>query len=152
MANTHPKSPSKKRLLVGSSGKSNSMFEEVKIPGKKKLKVLPVGIGVVTCFPPKVMLKSHHSNKSKTLSLQWMSDVIFSIAKRVAFMGKHKVQCSPDPDPTKKDRTQLSAAGAAIKVSVVKSSTKTKPTQTTTKTKMKKKQRLTKGSAAAIST
>jgi hypothetical protein len=50
-----------------------------------------------------------------TLSLHLTSNVVFSIAKRLAFMGKHKVQCSPNPDPTKKIKTQLSTAGAAQK-------------------------------------
>jgi hypothetical protein len=52
MANTHPKSPSKKRLVVGLSGKKNGKFEEVKTPGGKKLKVLPIRVGIVTCSPP----------------------------------------------------------------------------------------------------
>jgi hypothetical protein len=94
MANTHPKSPSKKRSVVGLSGKKNGKSEEVKTPGGKKLKVLPAGAGIVTCSPLDVMSKSYHSNKSKTLSLQSMSDVVSSIAKRPAFTEKHKVQCS----------------------------------------------------------
>ncbi len=44
IANTHSKSPSKKRSVVGLSGKKNGKFEEVTISGRKKLKILPVGI------------------------------------------------------------------------------------------------------------
>jgi hypothetical protein len=152
MANTHPKSPSKKRSVVGLSGKKNGKSEEVKTSGGKKLKVLQIGVDIVTCSPPNVMLKLHRSTKSKTLSLQSTSNLMFSVAKRLAFMGKHKVQRSPNPDLTKKKKTQSSAAAATTKVSIVKSSTKTKPTETATKTKMKKKQKPTKGSTAAIST
>ncbi len=75
-----------------------------------------------------------------------------SVAKRLAFMGKHKVQHSHNPNPMKKTKTQLSATGAVTKVSVVKSSTKTMQNKTATKTKLQKKQTQTKGSAAAIST
>jgi hypothetical protein len=53
-----------------------------------------------------------------------MSNVV-SAANRLAFTGKHKVQCSHNPNPIKKTNTQLSAAGAVTKVFVVKSSTKT---------------------------
>jgi hypothetical protein len=56
MANAHPKSWSTKRLVVGLSGKKNGKSEEVKTPGRKKLKVLPIGVGIVTCSPPNVML------------------------------------------------------------------------------------------------
>ncbi len=69
MANTHPKSQSTKRLVVGSSGKENGKSKEVKTPGGTKLKVLPIGVGIVTCSPPDVMSKFHRSNESKTLSL-----------------------------------------------------------------------------------
>ncbi len=141
MANTHPKSLSKKSLEVGSSGKKNGKFKEVKTPGRKKLKVLPIGVGIVTCSPPDVMSKLHCSNKSKTLSLQLTSNLVSSIAKRFTFTGKHKVQCSPNPDPTKKTKTQSNAAAAATKVSVVKLSTKTKPTETATETKTKREHR-----------
>jgi hypothetical protein len=152
MANTHPKSPSKKRLMVGLSGKKNAKSKEVKIPGGKKLKVLPIGVGIVTCSPPDMMSKLHCSNKSKMMSLQSTSNVVSSIAKKLAFTGKLKVQRSPNPNPKKKTKTQSSATAAATKVSVVKSSTKMKPTETATKKKMKKKQKPTKGSTAAIST
>jgi hypothetical protein len=43
---------------------------KVKTPGSKKLKVFPIGVGIVTCSQPDVMTKFHCSNKSKTLSLQ----------------------------------------------------------------------------------
>jgi hypothetical protein len=85
MANTHPKSLSNKWLVVGLSGKKNGKFKEVKTPGGKKLKVLPIGIHVVTCSPPNVMSKSHCSNKSKMSSLQSTSNVVSSIAKRLVF-------------------------------------------------------------------
>ena len=80
------------------------------------------------------------------------SDVVSSIAKRLTFTGKHKVQRSHNPDLMKKTKTQLSAAGAATKVSAVKSSTKPMQNKAATKTKLQKKQTQTKGSAAAIST
>jgi hypothetical protein len=152
MANTHPKSQSTKRSVVGLLGKNDGKSKEIKTPCGKKLKVLPVGVGIVTCSPPNVMSKFHHSNKSKTLSLQSMSDVVSSIAKRLAFTGKHQVQRSHNPDPMKKTKAQSSAAGAATKVSVVKSSTRPMQNETATKTKLQKKQMQTKGSAAAIST
>ncbi len=152
MANTHPKLPPKKRSVVGLSGKKNGKSVEVKTPGGKKLKVLPVGVGIVTCFPPNVMSMSHCSNESKTSSLQSTSDIMSSIAKSLVFIGKHKVQLSPNPEPTKKTKTQLRATGATTKVSIVKLSTETKPSETATKTKMKKKQKPTNGNAAAIST
>jgi hypothetical protein len=75
-----------------------------------------------------------------------------SVSKRLVFMGKHKVQHSPNPNLTKKTKTQSCATGAATKVSVVKLSTKTMPNETTTKTKLKKKQKPTKGSAIVITT
>ncbi len=115
MANTHPKSPLKKRSVVGLSGKKNGKSEEVKTPGGKKLKVLPVGVGIVTCSSPDVMSKSHLSNKSKMLSLQSTSDVESSFAKRLAFTRKHKGQRSHNLDTMKKTKTQSSAAGAATK-------------------------------------
>ncbi len=130
----------------------NGKSEEVKAPCKKKLKVLPIGVGVVTCSPPNLMSKFHCSNESKTLSLQSTSNVVSSIVKRLAFMGKHKVQCSHNTDPMKKTKTQSSATGAATKVSVVKSSTKPTQHETITKAKLQKKHMQTKGSAAAIST
>ncbi len=67
MANTHSKSPSKKRLVVGLSGKTNGKSDKVKTLGGKKLKVLPIGIGigVVTCSPPNVMSKSHCSTSHR---------------------------------------------------------------------------------------
>jgi hypothetical protein len=99
MANTHPNHPQKKRFVVGLSGEKNGKFKEVKTPGGKKLKVLLVGIGIVTCSPPNVMSKSHSSNKSNMSSLQLMSNVMSSNAKRLVFMGKHKVQCSHNPNP-----------------------------------------------------
>jgi hypothetical protein len=117
----------------------NGKSKEVKTPGRKKLKVLPVGVGVVTCSPPDVMSKSHHSNKSKTLSLQLMSNVVSSVAKRLTFTGKPKVHCSHNPNPMKKTKTQSSATGAATKVSVVKSSSKTLQNETATITKLQKK-------------
>jgi hypothetical protein len=83
MANTHPKSQSTKRSVVGLSGKKNGKSKEVKTPGGKKLKVLLVDVGVVTS-PPDVMSKLDHSNKSKMMSLQWTSNVMSSIAKRLA--------------------------------------------------------------------
>jgi hypothetical protein len=98
------------------------------------------------------MSKFHCSDESKTLSLQSTSDVVSSIAKRLAFMRKHQVQSSHNSDPMKKTKTQSSAAGAATKDSVVKSSTKLTQNETATKTKLQKKQTQTKGSAAAIST
>jgi hypothetical protein len=116
------------------------------------LKVLPIGVGIVTCSPPDVMLKFHCSNESKMLSLQSMSNVVSSIIKRLAFTGKHKVQCSHKSNPMKKTKTQLSTTGAATKVSFLKSSTKTMQNETATKTKLQMKQTQTKGSAAAIST
>ncbi len=70
MENTHPKSWWTKRSVVGLSGKKNGKSKEVKTPSGKKLKVFPIGVGIVTCSPPVVMLKFHRSNKSKTLSLQ----------------------------------------------------------------------------------
>ena len=88
------------------------------------MKVLPIGVGIVTCSPPNVMSEFHHSNESKTLSLQLTSDVVSSLAKRLVFTGKHKVQCSHNPNPIKKTKTQSSTASAMTKVSVVKSSTK----------------------------
>jgi hypothetical protein len=139
-------------LVVGSSGKKNGESKEVKTPDGMKLKVLPVGVGIVTCSQPGVMSKSHCANKSKALSLQSTSNVMSSVAKRVAFTGKCKVQPSHNPDLMKKTKTQLSAAGAAKKVSVIKSSTKTMQNETATKTKMEKKQKPTKGSTAATST
>jgi hypothetical protein len=116
------------------------MVSPIKTPGGKKLKVLPIGVGIVTCSPLDVMSKFHCSNKSKTLSLQLTSNVVSSIAKRLAFMGKHKVQHSHNPDPMKKAKTQSSTAGATTKVSVVKSSTKPTQHETTTKKKLQKKQ------------
>ncbi len=152
MANTHQKSQSTKRLVVGLSGKRNGKSEEIKTPCGKKLKVLPVGVGVVTCSPHNVMSKFHRSNESKTLSLQSMSNVESSVTKRFPFTGKHQVQRSHNSDPMKKTKTQSSTAGAATKSSIVKSSTKPAQNETTTKTKLQKKQRQIKGSAAAIST
>ncbi len=151
IANTHPKSPSKKRLVVGLSGKKNGKFEEVKIPIGKKLKVLPIGVGIVTCSPPDVMPKSHHLNELKMSSLQPTSNVVSSIANKLAFTGKHKVQCSHNPYQMKKTKTQSNAKGAMAKVSVVKLSSKSMPNETNTKMKLKKKQKPTKGSNAAIS-
>ncbi len=49
MANTHPKSQSTKRSVVDLSGKKNGKPNKVKTPGGKKLKVLPIGVGIVTC-------------------------------------------------------------------------------------------------------
>jgi hypothetical protein len=152
MANTHPKSRLTKRSVVGLSGKKNGKSEEVKTPGKKKLKVLPIGVGIVTCSPPNVMPKFHCSNKSKTLFSQSANNVMSSIAKSLAFMGKHKVQCSHNPNLMKKTKTQLSTTGAVTKVSIVKSSMKIMQNETDTKTKLQKKQKQMKGSAAAIST
>jgi hypothetical protein len=152
IANPHPISQSTKRLVVGLSGKKNGKSKEVKTLGRKKLTVLPIGVGVVTCSTPGVMLKFHCSNKSKTQSLQLTSNVVSSIAKRLAFWGKHKVQRSHNPDPMKKTKTQLSAAGAATKVSIAKSSSKPTQNETATKKKLQKKQMQTKESAAAIST
>jgi hypothetical protein len=151
MENTHPKSRSTKRSVVGLSGKKNGKSKEVKTPGRKKLKILPIGAGVVTCSPPNVMSKFHCSNESKTSSFQLMSDVVSSIAKRLVFMEKHKVQPSHNPNLMKKTKTQLSTAGAGTKFSVVKSSTKRTQHDTATKTKLQKKQKQTKGSATAIS-
>jgi hypothetical protein len=152
MANTHPKLRSTKRLVVGLSGKKKGKSKEVKTPGGKKLKVLPIGVGIVTCSQPDVMSKFHCSNKSKMLSLQSTCNVMSSVAKRLAFTGKHKMQCSHNPDQIKKTKTQLSAAGATTKVSIVKSSSKMLQNETTTKTKLQKKQKQSEGSAAAIST
>jgi hypothetical protein len=98
------------------------------------------------------MLKFHRSNKSKASSSQSTSNVVSSITKRLAFTGKHKVQCSHNPDWMKKTKTYSSAAGAATKVSVLMSSTKPTQHETATKTKLQEKQTQTKGSAAAIST
>jgi hypothetical protein len=151
MANLHPKSQSTKRLVVGSSGKKDGKSEEIKTPCRKKLMVLPVGVGIVTRSPPDVMSKFHHSNKLKTSSLQSTSNVVSRVDKRLAFTGKHQVQCSHNSNTTKKTKTQSSAAGTAAKVSVVKSSTKLTQHKTATKTKLQKKQMQTKGSAAAIS-
>jgi hypothetical protein len=116
------------------------------------LKVLLVGVGIVICSPPNVMSKFHHSNKSKMLSLQLLSNVVSSITKRLAFTEKHQVQCSHNFDPIKKTRTKLSTTGATTTGSVVKLSTKPAHNETATKTKLQKKQTQTKGSAAAIST
>jgi hypothetical protein len=121
MANTHPKSPSKKRSVVGLSWKKNGKFDEVKTPGGKKLKVLPIGVGIVTCSQPNVMSKSQYSNKSKTLSLQSTSGVMSSITKRLVFTRKHQVQRSHNPDPIKKVKTLSSTAGDMTKVYIVKS-------------------------------
>jgi hypothetical protein len=52
MANTHPNSLSKKRLVFGLSRKKNGKSKEVKTPGGKKLKVWLIDVGVVTCSPP----------------------------------------------------------------------------------------------------
>ncbi len=131
-ANTHPKSWSTKRLVVALSGKKSCKSKKVKTPGRKKLKVLPIGVGIVTCSPPDVISKFHHSNKSKSSSLQSTRDGMSSIAKRLVFTRKHKVQCSHNPNPMKKTKTQLSTTGAATKVSVVKSSTKTLQNETAT--------------------
>jgi hypothetical protein len=98
------------------------------------------------------MSNFHHSNESKTSSLQSSSNVVSSVAKRLTVTGKHQVQCSHYPDPMKKTKTQLSAAGAATKGSVVKSLMKPTQNETATKKKLQKKQMQTKGSAAAIST
>ncbi len=68
MANTDPKSPSKKRSVVGLSGKKNCEFEEVKKLAGKKLKVLPIGFGIVTCLPP-----------VKVPSFKRVKDVVFAI-------------------------------------------------------------------------
>ncbi len=116
------------------------------------MKVLPVGVGVVTCSPPDVMSKFYCSNESKTSSLQSTSDVVSSVAKRLVFTEKYQVQCSYISDPMKKTKTQSSTTGAATKGSVVNSSTKPMQNETATKTKLQKKQTQTKGSAAAIST
>ncbi len=134
------------------SGEKNGKSKEVKTPGRKKLKVLPIGVGIVTYSPPNVILKCHRSNKSKTLSLQSTSNVMSSITKRLTFMGMYKVQCFHNPNPMKKIKIQLSAAGATTKVSVMKSPTKTMQNETATKTKLQKIQMQTKGSTAAIST
>jgi hypothetical protein len=139
MANAHPKSQSTKRLVVGFSGEENGKSKEIKIPCGKKLKVLPVGVGVVTCSPPDVMSKFHCSNESKTTSLQSTSDVVSSIAKRLWFMGKHQVQRTHNPNPMKKTKTQSSTPGAATKVSIVKSSAKPMQNETATKMKFKPK-------------
>jgi hypothetical protein len=111
-----------------------------------------VGVGIVTCSPPNVMLKFHRSNESKTWSSHLSSNVVSSVTKRLAFTGKHKVQRSPNSDPMKKTNTQPSTVGAATKSSVVKSSTKLTQNETAKKTKFQKKLTPTKGSAAAIST
>ncbi len=50
------------------------------------------------------MSKFHRSNESKKLSLQSTSDVVSSIAKRLALTQKHKVQRSHNPDPMKKTK------------------------------------------------
>ncbi len=60
MANTHPKSWPTKRLVVGLSGKKNGKSKEVKTSGGKKLKVLSVDVGIVTCSPSNIKLKFHH--------------------------------------------------------------------------------------------
>jgi hypothetical protein len=151
MVNTHPKSWLTKRLVVGLSGKKNGKSEEVKTPGGKNLKVLPIGVGIVTCSPPNVMSKFHLSNESTMLSLQSTSNVVSRVAKRLAFMGKHKVQRSHNPNPMKKTKNLSSTVGAVTKVSIMKSSTKMKQNETATKTKLQKKQMQTKGGAAAIS-
>jgi hypothetical protein len=114
------------------------------------LEVLPIDVGIVTCSPPDVMSKFHRFNESKKSSLHLTSDVVFSVGKRLMFMGKHQVP--HNSNPTKKTKTQLSAAGAATKGSVVKSSMKQTQNETATKTKLQKKRTETKGSAAAIST
>jgi hypothetical protein len=54
-ANTHPKLQSTKRLVVGQSGKKSGKSKEIQTPGGKKLKVLPIGVGIVTCSPPNIM-------------------------------------------------------------------------------------------------
>ncbi len=149
---THTQNHGRQRGWRLLSGKENGKSKEVKTPDGKKLKVLPVGIGIATCLPPNVMLKFHRSNESKTLSLQSTSNVMSSIAKKLAFMGNHKVQRSHNPNPMKKAKTQSSAAGAATKVSVMKSSTKSTQNETATKMKLQNKQMQTKRSAAAIST
>jgi hypothetical protein len=107
MANTHPKSQSTKRLVVGLSREKNGKSKEIKTPCGKKLKVLPVSVGIVTCFRPDVMSKFHCSNKSKTLSLQLTSNVVSRVAKRLTFTGMHKVQCSHNSDPMKKNKNPV---------------------------------------------
>jgi hypothetical protein len=121
----------------GKNGKS----KEIRTPCGKKLKVLPIGVGVVTCS----------SNKSKTLYLQLSSNVVSSVAKRLAFTGKHQVQQSHDSNSMKKTKTQSGAAGAVTKGSSAKSSIKPTHNKTATKTKLQKKQMQIKGSSAAIS-
>jgi hypothetical protein len=98
------------------------------------------------------MLKFHRSNETKMLSLQLMSNVVPSVAKRLTFTGKHQMQQSHNSNPIKKTKTQLGAAGAAAKGSIVKSSTKPTQNETATKTKLQMKQMQTKGIAVAIST
>jgi hypothetical protein len=98
------------------------------------------------------MSKFYCSNESKTLSLQSMSNVVSSVAKRLTFTGKHQVQHSHNSDLIKKTKTQSSTAGAMTKCSVVKSSTKPMQNETATEMNLQKKQMQTKGSAAAIST
>jgi hypothetical protein len=85
-------------------------------------------------------------------SLQLLSNVVSSIAKRLVFTGKHQVQCSPNSDLMKKTKTQSSTTGALTKDYVLKSSMKLTQNETATKTKLQKKQTQTRGSAAAIST
>jgi hypothetical protein len=100
---------------------------------QEKVKVLPIGVGIVTYSPPNVMSKFDCSNKSKMLSLQLTSNVVSSIAKRLAFMGKHQMQHSHNFNLMKKTKTQLSAIGAATKGSIVRSSTKPMQNETSTK-------------------
>jgi hypothetical protein len=152
MANTHPKPQSTKRLVAGLSGKKNGKSKEIKTPWGKKLKVLPVRVGIFTCSPPNRMSKFHHSNKSKRSSSHLASNVVSSIAKRLAFIGKHQVQHSHNSDPMTKTKSQSSTIGATSKGSLVKSSTKSTQNETATKMKLQKKQAQTKGSAAAVST
>ncbi len=71
MANTHPKSQSTKRLVVGLSGKNNGKLEEVKTPGRKKLKVLPVGVGICYLFTTQRNVKNP--------SFKQVKDVVFTI-------------------------------------------------------------------------
>jgi hypothetical protein len=101
--------------------------------------------------PPNVISKFYHSNQSKMLSLQLLSNVVSSIAERLAFTGKHQIQCSHKSDLMKKTKTKSSATEIATKGSIVESSTKQMQNETATKMKLQKKQTQTKGRAAAIS-
>jgi hypothetical protein len=101
MANTHPKITVNKEVGGWFVREKNGKSEEIKTPCQKRLKVVPVGVGIVTCSQPIVMSKFHHSNESKTSFLLSMRDDVSSVTKRLVFTGKHQVQCSHNSNQMK---------------------------------------------------